>query len=290
MTTETLIEKVRAKLGRLDAQGEQLLATALEIIQDVNATPSTQPAQENFASHNITLEEYRALPREAKWRYQDQAAKMNRRWIENQLNRLKAKWIMVVNGQVVLHGATLDSYPEDEDFLALCQKSGKYPFVFFSPRVFAIEEHPTLWHSTNEPADAYPALSITIAGNNNRFATEADLDTGAVDCYAALELLQTHGVIKTGTDDVLEISEHLSQSFIYSTKRVWLELVDEAGVSRQGRATIICVDDWHNSPFTAINPKRSFLLGRNVLFNLRPRITLDFDARITEVRFGKIVI
>jgi len=45
------------------------------------------------------------------------------------------------------------------------------------------------------------------------------------------------------------------------------------------------VADWHNSPFTAINPNRTFLLGRSGLLNLRPRVILDFDARLTEVEF-----
>ena len=134
MNTETLIEKVRAKFGTLDAQGEQLVAAALEIIQEANA-PSTPSSQENFVSRNITLEEYRALPRDAKWRYQDQAVKLNRHWVDNHFKRLKAKWMMVVNGQVVKHGATLDNYPEDEDFLALCQETGKYPFVFTNLRL-----------------------------------------------------------------------------------------------------------------------------------------------------------
>jgi len=168
MTTETLIEKVRAKFGTLDAQGEQLVAAALEIIQDANA-PSTPLSQENFVSHNITLEEYRALPRDEKWRYQDRAMKLNRRWVDHQFQCLKAKWMMVIDGQVVRSGATLDNYPEDEDFIALCQETGKYPFVFTNPRVFAIEELPTLWHATNELGDAYPALAITISGNKSTY-------------------------------------------------------------------------------------------------------------------------
>jgi hypothetical protein len=127
---------------------------------------------------------------------------------------LNAKWIVVVDGQVLMHGSTLDSYPEDEDFFALCEKTGRFPFVFISPRVFDIEERPTVWHKTK-----------------------------------------------------------------------WLELIDEVGTSHKWRTAIICVANWKRSPFTSINPSRTFLLGRGVLFNLRPRITPDFDARLTEVKF-----
>jgi hypothetical protein len=183
MTTEVLIQKVRDELGVLDERSEQFVATLKKVLQGDGETSKPQPSQEKFVSRNITLEEYEALPRLEKRRYHDEAEKLNQRWVENQLNSLQAKWIMVADGQVVLHGATLDGYPEDEEFLALCAKTGKYPFLFVSPRVFAIEEHATLWHQTNEPGDAYPAVTIALKGNNNRFETEADLDTGAVDCF-----------------------------------------------------------------------------------------------------------
>ncbi len=234
MTTETLVQQVRDELGVIDERGEQFVATLKKILQRTSEASKPQSSQDAFVSRNITLEEYEALPRAEKRRYHDEAENLNQRWVENQLNTLHAKWIMVVDGQVVAHGATLDSYPDDEEFLALCEKTGKYPLLFVSPRVFAIEEHTTIWHKTNEPDDAYPAVTIAIAGNNNRLETEADLDTGAVDCYCPLELLASN-----------------------------------------------------NSPFTSINPNRTFLLGRSVLFNLRPRLILDFDARFTEVEFSE---
>jgi hypothetical protein len=144
MTTEILIEKVREKLGELDSEGEKILATAVKILHDDNAAFASQTVKEKFLGKNITLDEYEKLARDEKWRYQDNAAKQNRLWVENQLERHRAKWIMVVDGKVVLYGKTLDNYPEDEDFLVLCQKTGHYPFVFFSERVFAIEEQFTV--------------------------------------------------------------------------------------------------------------------------------------------------
>jgi hypothetical protein len=202
---EVLIQKVRDELGELDERSEQFVATLKKVLQDTESASRRQPSPATFVSRNIAPEEYEALPRAEKRRYHDETEKLNQRWVENQLNRLQAKWLMVVDGQVVMHGATLDSYPDDEEFLALCEKTGKYPFLFVRSRVFAIEEHATLWHNTNEPGDAYPAITIGLTGNN--------------------------------------------------------------------------------SPFTSINPDRTFLLGRSVLFNLRPRLILDFDARRTEVEF-----
>jgi hypothetical protein len=285
MTTETLIQKVRDEVGTLDANGEQLLIKAMKILQGAGDTIKPQPAEEHFVSQNITPEEYEALPRAERRHYQDEAEELNQRWVENQLKRYNAKWIMVIDGQVVMHGATLDDYPEEEDFLALCEKTGKYPFVFLSPSVFAIEESSTSWHLTKDAGDAYPALAMTISGNNRRLETEADLDTGASDCYCDLELLTANRVVKLYSNNFEKTSRHLSQPFIYFTKQLSLEIRDKTRASRQWRTTVICVDDWQNSPFIAINPKRTFLLGRRVLFKLRPRIILDFDARLTEVEF-----
>jgi len=285
MTTETLIKKVHEKVGVMDEYGKQLLSAAMEILQSDDENVKLPPSDESFVSQNISMEEYVALPSPERSRYQSDAEERNRSWIEKQFKNLDANWIMVIDGQVVKHGATLDDYPEDEEIYALQEKTGKCPFVFFSSFLLAIEENVTTWHKTNRRGDAYPALSLTISGNNKQFATEADLDTGAVGCYCALDLLQAKGIIKILPKDIQQISQHLSQPFVYFTKQAWLELVDENGAGRRLRTSLICVNDWPNSPFTTINPNRTFLLGRNVLLNLRPRIVLDFDALLSEVEF-----
>ena len=171
MTTETLIQKVRDELGELDAQSEQAVTTAVKILQRVNTVPSPQPSEENFIGRNITLEEYKTFPRGEKRRYHDEAEELNWPWIENQLKMLGAQWIWVVDGQVVKSGPTLDEFPNRDELLRVCEKTGKYPFAFFSKSIFAIEELSTTWHNTPEAGDAYPALSIKLSGNNKNFET-----------------------------------------------------------------------------------------------------------------------
>jgi hypothetical protein len=178
MTTQLLIEKVREQIGPLHSQSEQAVAAAMKILRGAQTEPPAQPTDEKFSGRNITLEEYKALPREEKSRYHDEAEELNWRWVQKQLNSLQAKWIMVVDGQVVSHGATLKNFPGREDIVKICERTGKYPFAFFSPRIFAIEELSNPWHTTKDAGDAYPALSISLLGNNNRVQTEADFDTG----------------------------------------------------------------------------------------------------------------
>ncbi len=134
MTTEILVQQVRDELGVMDERSEQFVAALKKVLQ--RATPPL--SGEQFVGRNMTLQEYETLTRAEKRHYDDETEKLNQRWVDKQLAHLQAKWIMVVDGQVVAHGATLDSYPDDEEFLALCKKTGKYPFLFVSPRVFAI--------------------------------------------------------------------------------------------------------------------------------------------------------
>ena len=283
MTAETLIEKVRDKLGALDRNGEQIVTAAMEILNDKSSSLSSN---NGFVGQNVTLEEYEALSPDEKSRYLEEAETLNRRWIENQYKTFDANWIMVVDGRVVLSGMSLKDYPEHEDFLKICETTGKYPFVFISAQLLAIEERSTNWHDTFEAGDAYPAVPIALSHNENRFVTDADLDTGALDCYGALELLAAQGIIEIERSETRLPSQHLSRKYFYYIKRILVELAGETGENRRCHTTVVCVDNWRNSPFTAINPTRTFLLGRGVLLELRPRLLLDFDARQTEIQFS----
>jgi hypothetical protein len=44
--------------------------------------------------------------------------------------------MMVIDGQVVAHNADFQKLLRKHEFNALCEEHGKYPFVFFSPRLF----------------------------------------------------------------------------------------------------------------------------------------------------------
>lgn len=289
MTTETVIDKVREKLGALNAEGEQAVAAAIEILQNTAIAPKTPSSEEKFTGRNITLEEYKTLPREEKRRYHDETEASNWHWVEKQLRNLQAKWLMVIDGKVVKHGATLQNFPDRQELIEICNRTGKYPFAFFNPNLFAIEELHTSWHATKDLGDVYPAVAIELSGNNNNIQIKADLDTGVADCYASLRLLTLSGIVDCTTEDVERSAKHLGRLFFYYTIPAWIELVDSKGKSNKCKRAIVCVDNWSESPFTAINPNRTFLPGRSVLFELRPRLILDFAAQRTEVEFAEAV-
>lgn len=285
MTTETLIQKVREEVGELDERSRELLATAMKIIQSNDGGEKASAGANTFLSRNVSLEDYRLLPRPERRRYQSEAEMLNQRWIEERFQALEANWIMVIDGRIVKHGASLEDYPGDDEMRELRQQAGKIPFVFFSKFLLAIEEASLPWHKTTVPGDFYPTLSIVLSHSNNRSAVEADWDTGTIGCYGDLAHLINKGLVAIDPDDVEHEAHHLSQAYAYFTKEVLIEMVDTMGKSRRGRTGVICVDDWQRSPFVNINPHRTFLLGRKLLLNLRPRVTLDFDARQSEVEF-----
>lgn len=132
MTTEALIQKVREELGTLDENGERVLKTTLQILQESADNPIASSPTLNFVSQNISMVQFRKLDRDGRRRYLSDAEKMNRHWIERQFKRLGATWLMVIDGQVIKHGATLRSYPGDEGIRQIQQTSGKCPFVFIS--------------------------------------------------------------------------------------------------------------------------------------------------------------
>jgi hypothetical protein len=146
MTTETLIQKVREKRGSLNSENEQILAMAMQILHDAENTSLPSAAKKSFISRNMSMEEYRALPRPERRRYQSAAEVLNRRWIENQFKALGANWIMVIDGQVAKHGKNLGDYPAEAEIREFQKKTGKCPFIFFSNFLLAIEESPIEKH------------------------------------------------------------------------------------------------------------------------------------------------
>lgn len=157
MTTETVIQKVRSKLGNLDEGGEQIVAAALEVLKEAEVSrPALAAEAENFSSRNISMEEFISFPRDERVHYQSAAETANQRWIERQFETLGANWIIVIDGQVVKHGASLGDYPREAEIHELQEKTGKCPFIFFSNFLLAIEEAHTRWHTTNKANDYYP--------------------------------------------------------------------------------------------------------------------------------------
>jgi hypothetical protein len=225
MTQEAVIDNIRHRLGPLNNQAEQAAKEVLEMLRLPRETASFESSEEMFIGANVSPAEYEAWSRDERLKYQTDPEKVNARWIEEKIQELRAAWIMVINGNVVAHGS-LTAYPSDEEFDALCEKFGKFPFVFINSRILMIEEGLS-WHDTIDYDDAYPTGSVSVHGASGACELQADFDTGAIGVYFDQEILLRNKVVKKRNRDIEKISEHLSQSFRYIQKPLELEVIDK---------------------------------------------------------------
>ncbi|MGH7457067.1 MAG: hypothetical protein ACRENG_37300, partial [bacterium] len=258
ITQEAVLEKVRTRIGTLDAKAEQAVAQAIAVLNESRQREAAaQPAEEKFESANVSLAQYDAWSPEERFQYLNNAKKINANWIRKHLQDLSAAWLMVIDGQVIAHGASIQHLPQEQEFGALCEKHGKYPFVFFNPRLFIIEEA-SAWHRTVEPDDAYPTVAVKLQSAQGALDLVADFDTGAIDSY--FDLLTQHGLVKQSHRDYEDESAHLGQNFRFIAKPLRLSVEDQSGNSRETGFFAFCIKNWHGSPFVVINPTRTALV------------------------------
>jgi hypothetical protein len=285
ITQEAVLEKVRARVGALDARAEQAVAQAIAVISESRqGETAAQPMADKFMSANVSLAQYEAWSPEERFQYLNNAKKINASWIKKHFQDLRAAWLMVIDGEVIAHGASIQQLPQEPEFEALCEKHGKYPFVFFNPRLFMIEEA-SAWHQTVEPDDAYPTVAVRLQSARGALDLTADFDTGAVDAYFDFDLLLRHGLVTPSHRDYEDESAHLGQSFRFITEPVRLSVEDQSGNAKETGFFAFCIKNWHNGPFVAINPTRTALVGRSLFFKLAPVVHLNFAARQTEIEF-----
>lgn len=152
----TPVEQLADQIRRLSPLERQQLLNLVPDFGRVDAKPLSK-TKPQFKNCNISVTAYEALSDDEKLKFLDGAENENAEWVKEKFETLHAAWMMVVDGEVAASGESMDSYPNDEDFAQLCQKFGKYPFVFFNPLILAIEEPGGAWHPTVlATVDFYP--------------------------------------------------------------------------------------------------------------------------------------
>ena len=209
-----------------------------------------------FIGENLTLEEYTNLSEEEKFQLQCTLLEANREWIHRKFQQIDAAWIMVVDGEVVASSSDIDKYPQESDVLKVCQQKGKFPFIFDDERRLLIEESSSPWSPTVYANDTYPTAWIEVSSAGSSLNLVADLDTGAMEIFVGLRKLQSAGLIQLLPTDVPSRGFHLNQTYRRFRRRLSIGLVAEDGTVRSSSFSVVCVQDWSNSPFVAINPNR----------------------------------
>jgi hypothetical protein len=130
MTTH--IEQLAAQIRLLNPFERKHLQTLIPTFDKIDV-PLLNTATSSFKGQNISVAAYESLPDDEKLKFLDNAKNENTEWLREKFRALRATWIMAVDGNVAAFGESMDTYPNDDEFLKLCQKFGKYPFVFFNP-------------------------------------------------------------------------------------------------------------------------------------------------------------
>ena len=173
--------------------------------------------------------------------------------------------------------------PAREELIAYGEEYDRIPFLFVRPPI--VEE--TTWVKTREKQvgsgadDYYPTLECTVKHDGKSHALVGDFDTGAVVSSIGSDFVPIDPLF-----DPLGKSKHLDIEFKYSIKQITLLLTDESKNVHSSDLYVYVIDDWwgkkRRSPFVMVNPRRSMLVGRDVLqaFNSL-RFTLDPNQRKT---------
>ncbi|MBI1925812.1 hypothetical protein HYR99_16380 [Candidatus Poribacteria bacterium] len=276
-----ILKKVEKELGPLNKQAREAVLRGLELAFQKGEPPKPVLA---WQGENPPYVEAECLSLSERSRRMRDLETQNQVWLERKCEELGASWLIVVDGEVLAHGATLADYVSGDALRKWCEQTEKLPLVYEHPRSLAIEESAP-WHLTAYPQDAYPTLELGLVGNGNRAELVADFDTGSLETYADLDSLQAQGVVQIAPQDVLRQHVHLGQAFAYFIKHVTLLLTSEDGVTQQLPRGVRCVLNWQQSPFVHVNPYRQALAGRGIGLQFQPLLTLDFSRRETRLHW-----
>jgi hypothetical protein len=273
MMVDEILAEVERQMGALDERTKQAVTLALQLAE--------QHGLPKWQGENSTWDEWQRMSEEERQATMDELEQRNRVWLEWMRQTLQAEWLLVVDGKIVRYGASWNEYPSDDALEALIQQLGKVPLLFAADPL--IEE--TAWSPTRYPDDFYPTLSVTFQGLAGQGITlVADFDTGSRHTFADADLLQRQGVIHLLPTTLWAVSWHLNRSFRYTPKSLIVILTAADGTQKTASQTILCVRNWQQSPFVAVNPNRTALIGRSLCLAMQAKITLDFAQQVTSVQ------
>lgn len=278
------VEQIWQTIESLSPEGREVIRERLgskKPIENFSKISSGSPLDD--AIFKIAFEDYLALSDDARDSIHTSADAKYRNWIEAELERRGAEWLLVVGGDVLEAGATLEAYPAREKLYKIGYHFGVIPFVFVANPI--IEE--SLWAALPK-SDFYPTISITVGSappqaQQNSLTVQADLDTGSFHTMLNYDdLLQNRIIDRQPVDQAYEAS-HLEFKYKYFIAPVKIGMVDETGKILSANLSVTCVRNWQQSPFCLVNAFRKALVGRGLLLKLPLRIELNSRDRSTKV-------
>jgi hypothetical protein len=157
MSTATILEDIKADLDRVDAESllsireiiDQSLGKVSALAAGSEAARADRAAvsrrQLEFIGKNLLPEEYQRLSLEERGELQWRLKQLNHEWLQKQFSKLDAAWVVVIDGKVFAPGKTLENKPMSPQILKICQRTGKFPFIFSNDKFIAVAENVSAW-------------------------------------------------------------------------------------------------------------------------------------------------
>lgn len=132
ITTEPDLEQLMQTLDELRPDELELVEKNIANLKkrrQPSFPPRTLFDDETFL---ISCEDYLALSDEARDNIQLYAYDKYRNWIDEELARCDARWMIVCGGKILDWSPTLNDYPSDEKMEMIGKQSGYAPFIFMA--------------------------------------------------------------------------------------------------------------------------------------------------------------
>jgi hypothetical protein len=234
----------------------------------------------------LPFDDYLAMSREERDAIALRAYQTLGPWIDAELEKRKAEWILVCGGQVVESSPTLRDYPSRERLMQIGRQRGVVPFVFVKAPL--IEE--SGWSSLAGD-DFYPTIQLTVASPGT--STEhlqisgaeftADFDSGSPNLFVDYDQMIASRIIDDQPVDQAHFRPHLGQVYRYHVLPLQISVRSENGMVMAQEFSALCVRNWRQSPLCLVNSDREALAGRNLLIEFPLRLELDGARRATRV-------
>ena len=174
MRVEDIIAEVEKRLGPLDEKARKAVELALAMAE------GEKTEEVAWQGENPPFEVAAKMPPQQRGRLLQELEQLNRKWLERKASELGARWLLVIDGEVVRFGKSPADILSDEEMEAICRERGKLPLLFFPLRPV---EETVRWHATQYANDAYPTLPLRVSNGVTGLDLVADFDTGASEVY-----------------------------------------------------------------------------------------------------------
>jgi hypothetical protein len=158
MTQAQILAELERQMGPLDERAKKVAARTLALLETRATGEETSDLSEPegaFQGENPPFAEIARLGLTERGRVMQALASTNRAWLQQKCAELQARWLIVVDGQILAHGPTLASGTVEQAVQAAARETGKFPLLFVAP--WPIEEKAS-WHATRANGLRYRML------------------------------------------------------------------------------------------------------------------------------------